>query len=150
MASHLMYLIGLTTIALSSLVQSAPLDKYVSVVLHGDLSLFYGDESSLSSPPSTTGAIGINIEHEMNNDSTLYYIEQQRYGADWIAAGIFENDSTKIDKGLNILTWVFDKEEQDGDGSSVYRNSGDAVHSTSLFLEAATRAALLLSSLWFA
>ena len=105
MASHLMYLIGLITIALNSLVQSATLDSYVSVVLHDDLSLLYGDESSLSSPPSTTGAIGINIEHEMNNDSTLYYIEQQRYGSELVAAGIFENVSTKIDKGLNILTW---------------------------------------------
>ena len=84
--TYSMYLIGLFTIVLNSSVQSAPLDTYVSVVLHDDLSLFYGDESSLSSPPSTTGAIGINIEHEMNNDSTVYYIEQQRYGADWIAA----------------------------------------------------------------
>jgi len=141
-----MYVIGLITIFLNSLVQSAPLDSYASVVLHDDLSLFYGDESSLSSPPSTTGAIGINIEHELSNDSTVYYIEQQRYGADWIAAGIYENDSSKIDKGLDILNWVFDKiQDSDDDGSSVYRNSGDAVHSTSLFLEAATRAALLLS-----
>ena len=44
MASHLMYLIGLITIALNSLVQSATLDSYVSVVLHDDLSLLYGDE----------------------------------------------------------------------------------------------------------
>ena len=43
------------------------------------------------------------------------------------------------------MNWVFDKEAEGDDGSSVYRNSGDAVHSTSLFLEAATRAALLLS-----
>ena len=144
-----MYLLGL----LSCCLAQTSLDTYVGIILHEDMSQFYGDGSSLSSPPSPTGAIGINIEHESTSDgSTVYYIEQQRYGADWIAAGIFENDSTKIDKGLDILNWVFDKiiilQQQDGDdGSSVYRNSGDAVHSTSLFLEAATRAALLLSQL---
>lgn len=151
MISNLMYLLGLIIVSNSVAQTATSLDTYVSVILHDDMSLFYGDEPSLSSPPSTTGAIGINIEHEVN-DSAVYYIEQQRYGADWIAAGIFENDSTKIDKGLDILNWVFDKivalqQQQDGDdGSSVYRNSGDAVHSTSLFLEAATRAAALLLS----
>ncbi|MEM7476821.1 MAG: LamG-like jellyroll fold domain-containing protein [Planctomycetota bacterium] len=101
----------------------------------------YSDSSQLSSEPSAYGAIGVNIDWE-NGSANEFFIEQQRHGASWIAAGIQSGVQSTVDTGELILDWGF-QQQHASDGS--FPGTGDAVHSTSLFLEATTRASVLLN-----
>jgi len=88
---------------------------------------------------SETGAYSVNKDWELG-EAEDYYIEQQRYGADYIEAGVILGDKALIDAGTQMIDWGFSRQEMEGG----YSSSGDAVHSVSLFLEAAGRASLAL------
>lgn len=85
------------------------------------------------------GAVSTNRKWEQGQ-SNRWYIEQQRYGADLIQAGVYTRNTRLIDDGLKALDWGFRKEAQDGS----FPGTGDPFHSTSLFVEASARALLLL------
>jgi hypothetical protein len=74
-----------------------------------------------------------------------WYIEEQRSGADAVCAGISQQDSAAIERGLKILRWGFEQQQPDGSF-----NCPDAFHSTSFFVEAAAHASLLLTASPFA
>ncbi|MDP0491339.1 MAG: hypothetical protein Q7Q71_09850 [Verrucomicrobiota bacterium JB023] len=94
-----------------------------------------------SLPISSTGAVSVNIDYEAGSRSD-FFIEQQRYGADVIETGIILNDEPLIAEGIKMINWGF--QQQGSDGS--FPGTGDAVHSSSLFLEAAARAGLALKN----
>ena len=93
--------------------------------------------------PSTkiapSGAAGQNKEYEENR-ATDWYIEAQRDGAYLVQAGVVLHDRSKIEKGLKVLKWGFDKQASDGS----FPGSMIPYHSTSLYIEACARAALLI------
>jgi hypothetical protein len=70
-----------------------------------------------------------------------WYIEEQRYGADAVCAGIAQGDSNAVERGLRVLRWGVEQQEVDGSFKCP-----DAFHSTSFFLEAAAHACLLLNA----
>lgn len=88
---------------------------------------------------SSDGAIGVNIAYEQRR-TIHWYIEEQRYGGDLIQAGVALDNRTMIDDGIRALEWGFQKEAPDGS----FPGTGDPFHSTSLFLEAASRGLNLL------
>ena len=92
-----------------------------------------------SLPISEQGAVSVNKEYELGNRED-YFIEQQRYGADVIEAGIILNDADLIDQGILMINWGMERQASDGS----FPGTGDAVHSVSLFMEAASRAAIAL------
>ena len=100
---------------------------------------FLVNEYGESLPISETGAISLNQDYEAGTRAD-FYIEQQRYGADVIETGIILEDADLIAEGIKMINWGFAQQASDGS----FPNTGDAVHSTSLFLEAASRAGLAL------
>jgi hypothetical protein len=86
------------------------------------------------------GAISVNADWEKNGKTGVWYIEQQRYGADLLQAGVVLKDDSLIDQGVKVLEWGFQQEAADGGFPGV----GDPHHSASFFLEAASRSVLLL------
>ncbi|MFY9988035.1 MAG: hypothetical protein WAK31_24995 [Chthoniobacterales bacterium] len=87
------------------------------------------------------GAISnVNIKWDQDHAGN-WYIEEQRYAADAICAGIAQQDTAAIERGVKGLRWGFDQQQPDGSF-----NCPDAFHSTSFFVEAAARACLLLSA----
>lgn len=88
---------------------------------------------------SSSGAVDVNALWEAGK-SSIWYIEEQRKGDDFICEGIrCENDSL-IQQGLKIYDWGFARQAADGS----FAGTGDTFHSTSLFVEAAARSTLLL------
>jgi len=87
------------------------------------------------------GAIDGNLKWEQGNAST-WYIELQRYGLTLIQDGIEKEHDTDIRQGILILDWGF--AHQGSDGS--FTGTGDAFHSTSIFVEAAAQATALLKT----
>ena len=86
------------------------------------------------------GAISVNAEWEKRGKTGVWYIEQQRYGADLVQAGVVMKDDSLIDQGMKVLAWGFEQQGADGGFPGV----GDPHHSASFFLEAASRSVLLL------
>jgi hypothetical protein len=99
----------------------------------------YRKPERLASRVAPSGAVSVNAEWERGRRKD-WYIEQQRYGADWVQAGIIRRDRKLVERGWKILTWGFARQARDGS----FPGTGDAFHSTSLFVEAAARALLLL------
>jgi hypothetical protein len=93
----------------------------------------------VSNVDPVTGAISVNRNWTKKGDP--YTIQQQRYGADMIQSGVNNNNVSQIDQGLLILQWGFDRQDPVSGG---FPDSGDPFHSTSFFLEAATRSGILL------
>lgn len=92
-----------------------------------------------SLPIADSGALSVNIAWE-EGERGDFFIEQQRYGADVIETGIILEDSDLIADGIKMIDWGFARQGSDGS----FPGTGDAVHSSSLFLEAAARAGLAL------
>jgi len=86
------------------------------------------------------GAISVNSDWEKRGKTGVWYIEQQRYGADLLQAGVVLKDDSLIDQGMKVLEWGFQQQAPDGGFPGV----GDPHHSASFFLEAASRSVLLL------
>ncbi|MBK1832579.1 hypothetical protein [Roseibacillus ishigakijimensis] len=122
--------LSLTTLATAQTEPPRPPDERQMIDQFGD---------SLTMSP--TGALSVNIDYE-NGTRENYYIEQQRYGADVIEVGFLLADTSLINDGIAMINWGFSKQGPDGS----FPGTGDAVHSSSLFMEAAARAALKLEA----
>ena len=92
-----------------------------------------------TSDVAADGAVSVNAKWEAGQ-SSVWYIEEQRYGADLITKGVVRNDDSLINKGLAELNWGFARQGPAGD----FPGTSDAFHSTSFFVEAAARAMLVL------
>jgi hypothetical protein len=85
------------------------------------------------------GAISVNAEWEAGK-SPKWFIEQQRYGADLIEAGIVLDEEARFREGLLVIRWGLQRQGEDGG----FPGTGDPFHSTSFFVEAFARSILLL------
>ena len=95
---------------------------------------------------ASDGAVGVNADWEQRK-SSLWYIELQRTGADYIRDGVPKKDAASISTGIRILTWGFSHEASDGSFPGTAGGGvGQMFHSTSIFMEAAARAALTLQA----
>jgi len=102
---------------------------------------FLGNRSRLVSKVGDDGAVSVNRGWKPGSDEP-FFIEQQRYGADLIHAGLMTEQEALIQEGVRILEWGFQRQGSEGD----FPGTGDPMHSTSFFVEAASRAALLLQA----
>jgi hypothetical protein len=98
----------------------------------------YRKPGRLVSKVAHSGAVSVNAEWEGGRRRT-FFIEQQRYGADLIQAGLVRKDEALVRQGWKLLKWGFDRQGTDGS----FPGTGDPFHSTSFFVEAAARALLL-------
>lgn len=103
------------------------------------VNVLYQQPKHLGSPGNATGAISVNAQFE-KDPSAPWFIEQQRYGVDHVQAGVVLKNAASVETGLRVLGWGFAHQGPEGD----FPGTGDPVHSTSLFLEAAARSALIL------
>ncbi|MDG3005862.1 hypothetical protein [Paludisphaera mucosa] len=101
-------------------------------------SILYSTPGRMASDIAESGAIGVNAAWEAGG-SNSWFIEQQRYGADFVQAGLVRGDAALVARGWKILDWGFARQAVDGS----FVGTGDAFHSTSMFVEAAARALLL-------
>ena len=101
----------------------------------------YAHPDQIASDISPSGAEGpVNMAWEQTRTGK-WYIEEQRYGAEAVSAGISQDDTSAIDRGLKILHWGFEQQQPDGGF-----DCPDPFHSTSFFVEASARARLLLGA----
>ena len=100
--------------------------------------VLYSTPRRMASGIADSGAVGVNATWEAGQ-ATTWYIEQQRYGADFVQAGLVRGDASLAAHGWKILDWGFARQASDGS----FAGTGDAFHSTSMFVEAAARALLL-------
>jgi hypothetical protein len=70
-----------------------------------------------------------------------WYIEEQRYAFDAVAAGVADGREDLLDRGRKILDWGFAQEAPTGGF-----DCPDAFHSASFFIEAAAHSALLIEA----
>jgi hypothetical protein len=95
------------------------------------------------------GANGINEQWEKKN-STVWFIELQRFGGDDVTAAIYANRSNLLLNGENIFNWGFSKQTADGGFNNCSncipprQGTGDPFHSTSMFVEAVARCLILM------
>jgi hypothetical protein len=98
----------------------------------------YKNPKKMVTGVSPDGAISVNAEWE-RYPSKHWFIEEQRYGADFIQMGLATKNDHLVEEGIRVLNWGFAHE---ADGS--FPGTGDPHHSISFFLEAASRAVILL------
>ncbi|MBL8992708.1 MAG: hypothetical protein JNM63_05165 [Spirochaetia bacterium] len=103
--------------------------------------IYYENPTRLGSGFAESGAVSVNAKWE-NKETDVYFIEQQRYGADFVAAGLFTGKKDIVDLGVKVLEWGFQRQGTNGG----FDDSGDRYHSTTFFVEASARAALLLAA----
>lgn len=87
-----------------------------------------------------SGAAGLNVKWDADH-SQPWFIEYQKVGRDWVAAGLVSGDKDKVHWGLKILEWGFARIEPDGE----FKHP-DCYHSASFFIEAAVNVILLLEA----
>lgn len=97
----------------------------------------YGSQSW--SDMAADGAWGVNSKWEQGQSSS-WYIEQQRYGEDLIIGGLIHNNTAAIEAGFKVFDWGFAHQAADGS----FPGTGDAFHSTSLFVQAVAHACLVI------
>src|SRR3569833_112699 len=86
------------------------------------------------------GAAGINVDYEAG-PVPHWYIEEQRYGVEYVERGIAQENPAMISQGLSIFDWGSAREASDGSfPGSGDGTTGEVYHSASLFLEAVARA----------
>ncbi len=95
--------------------------------------------SRLASGDAPSGAVSVNAAWE-RGERPDWFVEQQRYGADFVVAGLDIGDRDTVARGLRVLDWAFARQGPDGD----FPGTGDAMHSTSFIVEAGARAGLAL------
>lgn len=108
-------------------------DKLLAEVL-------YKQPKRLLDNVSESGAVSVNAKFEAGQQSE-WFVEQQRGGADWVQAGVVLKDKALIEKGIKVINWGFARQGPGGD----FPGTGDPLHSTSFFVEAASRATILLA-----
>ena len=102
----------------------------------------HGESKKIAGAMSETGAFGpLNVPWEKTK-SGKWNIQEQRAGADAIAAGIAFDDRDLVDRGLKILEWGFGRQQDDGAFGSP--DCPQKYHSASFFIEAAAHSLLLL------
>jgi hypothetical protein len=101
----------------------------------------YRNPAKISNEHSQSGAYGTVNEAWEAGRSRIWYIEEQRYGADAVAAGIAQNNENAIVRGIRILDWGFRMERPDGSFACP-----DNFHSASFFIEAAAHSALMIEN----
>ncbi|QEH34218.1 hypothetical protein OJF2_27530 [Aquisphaera giovannonii] len=106
-------------------------DQLLSIAL-------YSSPHRMASRISNRGAVGVNADWEAGR-AVGWYIEEQRYGADLIQAGLVRDDPALVSRGWEILDWGLARQAADGS----FAGTGDPFHSTSLFAEAMARALVL-------
>ncbi len=99
----------------------------------------YRHPTRIVSGVSESGAVSVNGDWEKGKRAD-WFIEQQRYGGDLVQAGVVLKEPDLIRKGIEIIRWGFSKQATDGS----FPGTGDPLHSVELFIESASRAALLL------
>ena len=87
-----------------------------------------------------SGAAGLNLKWEQDH-SQPWFIEYQKVGRDWVAAGLASGDKDKVRWGLKILHWGFARMEPDGE----FKHP-DCYHSASFFVEAVVHVILMLEA----
>jgi hypothetical protein len=87
-----------------------------------------------------SGAAGLNLIWE-KDPSQPWFIEYQKVGRDWVAAGLASGDKDKVRWGLKILEWGFSRMESDGE----FKHA-DSYHSASFFVEAVVHVILMLEA----
>jgi hypothetical protein len=136
------YVLALFPVASAPVARAQTANSPDLLALHDDSLLtnaLYLWPERLASNFAATGAVSVNIAYE-NGQASQWFIEQQRYGGDFIQAGIFTNNDALIREGLLLLDWGFDRQGSDGS----FPLTGDPFHSTSMFVEGAARGLLLL------
>ena len=88
---------------------------------------------------AASGAVGIIADWE-NNQGESWYIEAQRQSEEAIVSGLINEDQAAIEAGLKMLDWGFAQQSADGG----FEGTGDAFHSTALFIHAVARSLLLI------
>ena len=88
---------------------------------------------------AASGAWGVNAKWEQGT-SSKWYIEQQRCGETLIIDGLLHNDPAAIAAGFKVFDWGFKHQASDGS----FKGTQDPFHSTSFFVEAVSRACLLI------
>ena len=96
------------------------------------------------SPPrdwrTQSGAMGVNARWETNK-TLPWFIEDQRFGGDYVAAGLAFGSPDEVRWGLKVLEWGFAHMDADG-----MFNHHDCYHSASFFVESTARALLLIEA----
>jgi hypothetical protein len=87
-----------------------------------------------------SGAMGVNVRWE-SDQSLPWFIEEQRFGGDYIAAGLAFGNKDQIRWGLKVLAWGFARMEADGE----FKHP-DSYHSGSFFIESAAHGLLLIEA----
>lgn len=118
--------------------------KVFCLIIISMIVLFSRPALSQSKYVAPDGAVGVNAAWEAGTRSS-WYIEEQRFGADFIDLGIKREDPNLINQGLLIFNWGFSHQASDGS----FPGTGDAFHSTSLFIEAVARATIQLKNYKF-
>lgn len=96
-------------------------------------------QTATQEPVNADGAAGDNTLYEAGT-SQYWFIEEQRYGDDYIERGIAQENPALISEGLLIFNWGFAREASDGSfPGSGDGTPGEVEHSASLFIEAAAR-----------
>jgi hypothetical protein len=93
----------------------------------------------LASGDAPSGAVSVNAAWE-RGERPDWFVEQQRYGADFVVSGLATGDRATVERGLRVLDWAFARQGPEGD----FPGTGDAMHSTSFLVEAAARVGLAL------
>lgn len=99
----------------------------------------YARPSSSYSRMTSGGAFGINADYAAGL-SNEWYVEEQRHGADALISGLINKDDTAIAAGFNMFDWRFSQQLADGS----FGGTGDAFHSTSMFIESVAYSLLTL------
>ncbi|MEM9482194.1 MAG: hypothetical protein AAGA83_00730 [Cyanobacteria bacterium P01_F01_bin.116] len=89
----------------------------------------YARSSSTYSHMALDGSNRANQDYA-NGLSDIWYIEEQRFGADAIISGLIHNDQQAIDAGFQMFDWGFTQQQNDGG----FLPTQDPFHSTSMFL----------------
>lgn len=99
----------------------------------------YKRPASLYYAMAPSGANGKNATWEQNQTGQ-WYIEQQRAGEVAVIGGLVKGDREAIAAGFKMFDWGFARQAADGS----FPGTGDAFHSTSLFLEAVAHTLLVI------
>ncbi|MEI8288699.1 MAG: hypothetical protein WCH99_04455 [Verrucomicrobiota bacterium] len=96
------------------------------------------------SPPrdwrTQSGAMGVNARWETNK-ALPWFIEDQQFGGEYVAAGLAFGNQDEVRWGLKVLEWGFTHMNADG-----MFNHHDCYHSASFFVESTARALLLIEA----
>jgi hypothetical protein len=101
----------------------------------------YADQEALPAEgQNLSGAIALNAKWETNR-ALPWFIEYQKQGCDWVAAGLALGDKDKVRWGLKILEWGWARISPEGSF-----NHPDNYHSASFLVEATAHSILLLEA----